>query len=535
MTAFPRRPLAALCAAVLTAGGIAITADPASATVSTLCVGYTGCAKAGMSDAGYSKASKSMYWRMYSGHNCTNYAAYRMVKAGMPNTRPWSGGGNATYWGTSMKSITNSTPRVGAVAWWKARVYPAGSAGHVAYVEKVVSSSEIIVSMDSWNGDFSWARITKTTKGWPSGFVHFRDVQLVNTASPKVTGTAKVGSTLTASAGSWSVSGLSYAYQWLANGTAISGATGSTLALTNALKAKTISVRVTASRLGYPSSVATSGSTAAVQPGVLSNTTAPTISGDPRVDSTLTAQPGSWDPSPVTASYQWLADGQELAGATSQTLALDASMVGKAIKVQVTAAKTGYTSVKATSAATDPVAPGQMRAVSPPSVSGKTLPGTTMRLGSFTSDPHATTRIRWARNYTQVPGATGRTYRLSAADLGRRIRAIVYLDRPGYQTMIVRTAFSAPVRSTPVMRVVTTPGKGRLAFRIGARATWVPDLEATLQVRSRGKVLRQVAVHQGTASGTITGLHAGKRTYRFRLVTTSKTNPVAVVRRIKIT
>ena len=61
-----------------------------------------------------------MYWRMYGGHNCTNYAAYRMVKAGLPNTRPWSGGGNATYWGTSMKSLTNATPRVGAVAWWKA-------------------------------------------------------------------------------------------------------------------------------------------------------------------------------------------------------------------------------------------------------------------------------------------------------------------------------------------------------------------------------------------------------------------------------
>jgi len=515
-------------------GGIAISAPPASATVTTLCVGYTGCAKAGMSDAGYSKASKTMYWRMYSGHNCTNYAAYRMVKAGMSNTRPWSGGGNATYWGTSMKSITNSTPRVGAVAWWKARVYPAGSAGHVAYVEKVVSANEIIVSMDSWNGDFSWARVTKTTKGWPSGFVHFKDVQIVNTASPKVTGTPKVGSTLTASTGSWSITGSTYAYQWLANGTAISGATGSTLVLTNALKAKTISVRVTASKLGYPSSVATSGSTAAVQPGVITNTAAPTISGDPQVDSTLSAQPGSWDPSPVTASYQWLADGDALAGETSPTLKLTPDMVGKAIKVEVTAAKTGYTSVKALSAATEPVAPGQMRAVTPPSLSGRAVPGTTLRLGSFSSDPAATRQIRWSRDYQHVPGATARTYRLTPADLGHHLRAIVYLDRPGYQRMIVRTAFTPVIRSTPRIRVVTTPGHQRLAFRVGARATWVPDLEGTLQIRSRGKVLRQVAVHHGSAAGTITGLHTGARKYRFRLMTTSKTTPVVVVRRIKI-
>ena len=154
--------------------------------MTTLCVGYTGCAKLGMSDAGYSKVSKTMYWRMYSGHNCTNYAAYRMVKAGLPNTRPWTGGGNATYWGTSMKPRSPTPPRrVGPVAWWKAGVYPAGSAGHVAYVEKVVSADEIIVSMDSWHGDFSWARVTTATKGWPSGFVHFKDVQIANTAVPE--------------------------------------------------------------------------------------------------------------------------------------------------------------------------------------------------------------------------------------------------------------------------------------------------------------------------------------------------------------
>ena len=165
MTSFPRRLGAGLFTAILVTGGLATTAAPASATVTTLCVGYTGCAKLGMSDAGYSKASGTMYWRMYSGHNCTNYAAYRMVKSGLANSRPWTGGGNATRWGTSMASKTNGTPTVGSVAWWKAGVYPAGSAGHVAYVEKVVSADEIIVSMDSWRGDFSWARITRASRG----------------------------------------------------------------------------------------------------------------------------------------------------------------------------------------------------------------------------------------------------------------------------------------------------------------------------------------------------------------------------------
>ena len=29
-----------------------------------------------------------MYWRMYAGHNCTNYVAYRLIQTGMPDSRP---------------------------------------------------------------------------------------------------------------------------------------------------------------------------------------------------------------------------------------------------------------------------------------------------------------------------------------------------------------------------------------------------------------------------------------------------------------
>jgi surface antigen len=534
VTAFPRRPLATLCAAFLAIGGLAITAPPASATVSTLCVGYTGCAKLGMSDAGYSKVSKTMYWRMYGGHNCTNYAAYRMVKAGLPNTRPWSGGGNATNWGTKMSKLTNGTPRVGAVAWWKAGVSPAGSAGHVAYVEKVVSATEIIVSMDSWNGDFSWARVTKATKGWPSGFVHFKDVLITSTAAPKITGTPKVGSTLTTSAGSWSVAGSTYAYQWMANGAAIAGATTSKLVMTNALTAKKITVRVTASQLGYASAAATSAATSAVQPGVLSNTSAPSISGEPRVDSTLTAQPGSWDPGPVTLTYRWQADGAFINGATSPTLTLDASMIGKAIKVEVTAAKTGYTAVKALSAATGPVAPGVMRATAPPRIAGAALPGTTLRLGSVAAVPGATRTMRWSRDYKLVPGGSSATYRLTSADLGHHIRAVVFFDRPGYKKLAVPTSFTPVVRARPFLQVAATPGHKRLTFRATARAAWLPNLSGYLQVRAHGKLLRQVTLRNGAAAGTITGLPVGKRVYRFRLVSTAKTSARAVVRTIKI-
>ena len=129
------------------AGTAAAKEAVTSSSSSYLCTGYSGCEAAGYSNFGYRERGNSMYWNMYSGYNCTNYVAYRMVQAGMPNVRPWSGSGNAMFWGTSNASKTDRTPEVGAVAWWRAnRSGVSGSAGHVAYVERVVSPTEIIVS-----------------------------------------------------------------------------------------------------------------------------------------------------------------------------------------------------------------------------------------------------------------------------------------------------------------------------------------------------------------------------------------------------
>jgi surface antigen len=534
VTAFPRRLKAAACALLLAGGGLATTAAPASATVTTLCTGYSGCAKLGMSDAGYSKASGTMYWRMYSGHNCTNYAAYRMVQSGLPNSRPWSGGGNATYWGTSMSRITNGTPAVGSVAWWKAGVYPAGSAGHVAYVEKVVSADEIIVSMDSWRGDFSWARITRASRGWPSGFVHFNDKRLTNTALPTVTGTAKVGSKLTAAPGTWSVAGATYAYQWLADGAPVAGATGTTTTLTQALKGKRLSVRVTASAAGYPTTSAVSAAGAVVQPGVLTSSAPPTITGDPRVDETLTAQPGTWDPAPGGLGYQWLADGTPIQGATASTLAVDPSLVGKPLTVQVTATKTGYTAVSKVSAATAPVEPGTLTLTSDPTTSGETRPGAVMQLSAVDAGPETTTRVQWRRGGEKVPGATEASYRLTNADLGKRVRAVVRINRAGYRQLVVRTPWSRLVRTTPTTRVSTQPGTNRMSFRLTVGAPGSTPVNGIVQVRSRGELLRSVRLRDGVATATLRSLPSGTRTYRFRVPVTDVTERDVVARRITI-
>jgi alpha-tubulin suppressor-like RCC1 family protein len=71
--------------------------------------------------------------------------------------------------------------------------------------------------------------------------------------APKISGTAAAGHTLSVSKGTWGLPATSWAYQWLRNGAAILHATHATYTLTTADKGKRISVRVTASRSGYPS------------------------------------------------------------------------------------------------------------------------------------------------------------------------------------------------------------------------------------------------------------------------------------------
>ncbi|PTT17826.1 hypothetical protein DBR36_10070 [Microbacterium sp. HMWF026] len=161
---------------------------------------------------------------------------------------------------------------------------------------------------------------------------------------PTITGTAAVGTTLVADSGRTE----QVTYQWRADGTAVSGATGASLIVPSGLVGRRITV-TTASLSGK--NVTTSLPTDPVVAGTL-GAVSPTVSGTAKLGSTLTATPGSWTPSPVNLTYRWKADGVDIAGATSKTLKVSTTQVGKRITVTVTGTKTGYATAQRTSAPT---------------------------------------------------------------------------------------------------------------------------------------------------------------------------------------
>jgi len=110
-----------------------------------------------------------------------------------------------------------------------------------------------------------------------------------NTAPPAISGQAVVGQTLTASQGTWTGTGLTFAYQWRRCDTAgaqcadISGATAATYALVAADSGKTIRVAVTAKNATGETTVA-SAQTAVVTTAAPPPTGCPTGTGPIDVD-----------------------------------------------------------------------------------------------------------------------------------------------------------------------------------------------------------------------------------------------------------
>ena len=168
------------------------------------------------------------------------------------------------------------------------------------------------------------------------------------TGLPTVSGTARVGETLTASVSAIAdADGLDdavFSYQWIGTG-GTGTATGSAYTLVDADAGKSIKVRVTFEDDGGTRETLLSAATdpVAARPN-RAPTGSPNITGTPRVGATLTADvSGIADADGLenaVYAYQWIAnDGTadaDIAGATGQTYAPVDGDAGKTLKVRVT-------------------------------------------------------------------------------------------------------------------------------------------------------------------------------------------------------
>ncbi|MCR6713228.1 MAG: endo-1,4-beta-xylanase [Demequina sp.] len=288
----------------------------------------------------------------------------------------------------------------------------------------------------------NWADPTgtgyQTTERW--GVASLVEGTLIEqTFVPKISGSAVVGKTLSVSG---APAGAALTYQWLRNGSAISGAHAATYKLTAADAGKKISIRVTSVIAGYADATKTSAQTSVVLK-AFTKTSTPKITGTVKVGSKLTATLSAWSPK-ASFKYQWYSNGKAIKGATKSTFTPTRSQAGTTVTVMVTGSKSGYLAVSKISAGKK--VPLLALKVGPTWLNGPTKVGGTLKVTPGASRPVATVKTyQWYANGKAISGATSSTYKVKTADKGKRITVKVTYRAQGFATKVVVAGPTFPI------------------------------------------------------------------------------------------
>ena len=183
-------------------------------------------------------------------------------------------------------------------------------------------------------------------------------------------------------------------------------------------------------------------------------TGAPTISGTAQVEETLTADISGIDDADgldnVSYSYQWLANGADIAGATSSSYTLVDADKGKTIQVKVSFRDDGNNPETLTSAATAAVEPRpNSPATGAPTISGtvrvgETLTAETSAIADADGMSGAVFSYLWLADAADIAGATSDAYTPVADDVGKAIKVKVsFRDDRNHQESLTSEATAA--------------------------------------------------------------------------------------------
>ncbi|MEI6638388.1 MAG: SwmB domain-containing protein [Chlorobium sp.] len=350
----------------------------------------------------------------------------------------------------SHTTLADADGIVGAVTiqWYAGGTAISGATG-TTYTLTQAEVGKVITATASYTDGLSKAE--SVTSSATTAVANLNDLP---TGNVTITGNAATGQTLTATQTLADADGLgTISYQWKAGGTAITGATATTYLLTAAEAGKTITVTASyADLLGAPESV-TSAATVAV----FTNHTPTggvTIDGAATQGATLTANTTTLAdaegiPSSGTGalSYQWFAGTTAISGATGATYTLTQAEVGKAIKVTASYTDLMSAAESVTSSATASVANINDTPTGSVTISGTASRGATLTAGISTladADGLGTISYQWKAGGTAITGATGTTYILTAAEVGKTVTVVAsYADSYGFGESVTSSATGA--------------------------------------------------------------------------------------------
>jgi hypothetical protein len=238
----------------------------------------------------------------------------------------------------------------------------------------------------------------------------------LTTDTPTFTWLITVGSSVTASPGTWTA-GTTLKYQWYVNGSALSKATSATLVMPGSAYGKDVSVRVTGSKSGY-TTVTRQSASASLREGTLTPATV-TLSGAPQVGMPVTVTATGYT-SGATLSYQWSDDNGAIVGATKSSYTPRADQRNQVLYVRVFVSKAGYAGYYNTALVGTVL--GSFSA-STPKISGTAKVGNTLTAVAGTWTPAASLSYEWRRTIGSTTATVGTdpSYTIDGADKGSKI------------------------------------------------------------------------------------------------------------------
>ncbi len=298
-----------------------------------------------------------------------------------------------------------------------------------------------------------------------------------NTVSPVITGTLRVGGTLSVSTGTWLnlESNSSATYQWQASsdGTLwnnISGATSNTYVLQLAQAGLYIRAQVFQTKASYTAVLSNTAATSVVPALNLTNTVAPAVSGSWTVGASLSASTGSWSTNGVY-TYQWQSSSDnstwsDIALATASSYTLTSNEASKYVRIQVVNSSAAGAGV-AYSVARSKVGAPYNTAL--PAITGTIKIGSTLTVttGTWSNTPTAYS-YQWQKSsdgisWVNLSGEIASTYSPTFDVANLQIRVSVGAGNT-VETATVTTATVSgflPPQATAIPAITGTPTVGQ--------------------------------------------------------------------------